>query len=390
MLANFLKPVDPEKLLHEPRSYARTWGAETAFPADIDSLEESETHLALIGVPGSRQSAGRIVSDGSTDRIRRALYPLAAGHPNQRIADLGDVIPGETEADTRVAVREICGELIDRGIVPIVIGKGQALTHPIYEAFEKRKNSINLVSVDTHIDLIDHPEVTETSWIWHVLDREPSHLFNFTAVAYQSHFVPHELVDSLEKLHFEHLRLGRIRDDIRLVEPAVRDADIVSFDLNSVRASDSMAHPLAGPNGLFGEEACRIARYAGISDKLGAFGVFGYDADLDRRGMAAALVAQMIWYFVDGFYNRKGDIPPRERGEFLRYTVAIGQEGESHEMTFLKSTRSGRWWMEVPFQVSDEEEEHNAIFPCSYEDYEAALKQEVPDRWLRAMHRLNV
>jgi formiminoglutamase len=62
---------------------------------------------------------------------------------------------------------------------------------------------------------------------------------------------------------------------------------------------------------------------------------------------------------------------------------------EGYELTFLKSQLSGRWWMEVPFKPDDRHERH-ALLPCSYEDYELALQQEVPDRWLRALSRLNV
>lgn len=394
MLAEFLQPVDPESVAGESLAHARSWGATTRFAtaSDLEGVGDLGIRLALIGAPGNRSSGGRLMPDGGPDRVRRALYPLAAGHTGQRIADLGDILPGETVRDSLTAVREIAEVLLGEGIVPLFVGAGQELTVGIYEAFEKRKQGINLVSVDAHIDLVDRETVDALSWIWHILDREPSYLLQFTQLAYQSHFVPSELIDSMEKLHFEHLRLGLLRDDIRQVEPAVRDADLLSFDLSAIRASDSMAHALSGPNGLFGEEACRIARYAGLSDRLAAIGLFGYEPDLDRRGQTAALLAQMIWYFTDGLYHRKGDVPRPAEGmdrDFTRYTVAIGENGHSYDMCFLKSRRSGRWWMEVPFHV-DPESEQRALLPCSYQDYETALRQEVPDRWLKAMHRLKV
>ncbi len=384
MLDSFLRPADPERITGDARLFPGTWGAETAFPQTLENLE---AQLVLIGVPGTRDQSGRDVPDGSTDRIRRALYGLTAAHSGQKVADLGDIVPGRTPRDTRAALREIVGELLDRGIVPVVFGGSQELTLPMYEAYAQRSRSVNLVGVDAFVDLAEREEVNGRTWMWHVLEHEPSWLFNYTQLGYQSHFVSPHMVEAMERLHFDHLRLGQLRQNMRDVEPAVRDADIISFDLVALRNSDFPANTLSGPNGLFGEEACQIARYAGLSDKLSSFGVFGYEPDLDRRSQGAALAAQMIWYFADGFYNRKGDSPRRESEHYTRYHVNLDIEG--YELTFLKSQLSGRWWMEVPFKPDDRHERH-ALLPCSYDDYELALKQEVPDRWLRALSRLNV
>lgn len=388
MIDRMLRAVDPERVTGDSRTFPGTWGHETAFPQS--ALEGMEAQLALIGVPGTRDQAGRDVPDGGTDRIRRALYGLAAAHNGQRVADLGDIIPGRTPRDTRAALREVAGELLERGVVPVVFGGGQELTHALYEAYEARSQSVNLVSVDAFIDLIDRDEVNARTWMWHVLDREPSWLFNYTHIGYQSHFISPDMLHSMDRLHFEHLRLGQLRDNLRQVEPAVRDADLLSFDLVSVRGADFSANSLSGPNGLTGEEACQIARYAGLSDKLSCFGLFGYEPDLDRRGLGAALAAQMIWYFVDGFYNRKNDTPHVDSEDYIRYRVTMEQDG--YELSFLKSGRSGRWWMEVPYRIEDgpEQEERHALLPCSYEDYQLASRQEIPDRWLRALNRFNV
>ena len=43
--------------------------------------------------------------------------------------------------------------------------------------------------------------------------------------------------------------------------------------------------------------------------------------------------------------------------------------------------------VEVPFIVQQRFERHQLV-PCAYEDYEAAVKNEVPDKWLRIFHKL--
>ena len=93
------------------------------------------------------------------------------------------------------------------------------------------------------------------------------------------------------------------------VEPVIRDADMVSFDVSAIRQSEAPGNNNASPNGFYGEEACQIARYAGISDKLTSIGFYEFNPSFDNNHQTAHAVAQMIWYFIDGVVNRKNDFP---------------------------------------------------------------------------------
>ena len=49
--------------------------------------------------------------------------------------------------------------------------------------------------------------------------------------------------------------------------------------MGSIRAAD---HPTyAGPNGITAPQICQIARYAGLSDRMLALGLFEHNPDLD-------------------------------------------------------------------------------------------------------------
>ena len=80
----------------------------------------------------------------------------------------------------------------------------------------------------------------------------------------------------MDNLYFEAYRLGDVCSKIRLVEPVMRDADIVSVDMKSIRASELSSRQKFSPNGFDGKEICAIARYAGISNKVSSFGIFEY------------------------------------------------------------------------------------------------------------------
>ena len=56
------------------------------------------------------------------------------------------------------------------------------------------------------------------------------------------------------------LRVGKIREHIFEAEPLLREAAMVTFNINAIRYSDAPAQLEPSPNGLFGDEACGLAR----------------------------------------------------------------------------------------------------------------------------------
>jgi formiminoglutamase len=55
---------------------------------------------------------------------------------------------------------------------------------------------------------------------------------------------------------------------------------------------------------------------------------------------------------------------------------------------FYKNAFTDRWWMEVPYPNEKSKHKGKFMVPCSYADYELALKDEIPDRWMKAYHKL--
>jgi hypothetical protein len=162
---------------------------------------------------------------------------------------------------------------------------------------------------------------------------------------------------------------------------------MVCFDLAAVRRPDAPGNAYASPNGFYGDEICQLSRYAGMSDKVSSVGFYEMNPTLDQNNQSASLTAQMIWYFIDGFYHRKGDFPKCNKSEYYRYNVTIGHP--QHHMVFYKSPKSGRWWMEIPYPLDEKlKYERHLLTPCTYEDYESALEKEIPDRWIHTYKKL--
>ena len=308
--------------------------------------------------------------------------------PNVNIVDLGNIRQGHSVEDTYFAVSQVVGELVRKKVIPIIIGGSQDLTYANYMAYESIGQLVNIVSVDPLFDLGKEEEpLNSRSYLSKIIMHQPNFLFNFTNLGYQTHFTEYESVDLMKNLLFDVYRLGIVKSNIADAEPIVRNADILSFDISSVKASDAPGNGNAGPNGFSGDEACRIARYAGMSDKLSSIGFYEVNPIFDQQQVTSQLVAQMIWYFVEGLANRKNDLPVSGSLDFARYIVK--NEGQDEEIIFLKSKITDRWWIDLAYgRDPNKQFDRHYFVPCTKDDYELAKKDEIPDRWWQFYQKL--
>jgi formiminoglutamase len=356
---------------------------EKALFPDLEGLR-----IAIIGVREERNAVNNMGCSEGPSHIRKSFYQLFNHWPGLRIADLGDIRAGHSIEDTYFALNQVLGTLIKLKIIPVVIGGSQDLTFALYQAYENNGQLVNIVSVDPLFDLgQEEEEFSAQSYLSRIIMHQPNYLFNFTNLGYQTYYVDKMAVDLMKSLLFDVYRLGFIKSRMEEAEPMVRNADIFSFDISAVRAADAPGNGNAGPNGFTGDEACRIARYAGLSDKISTFGLFEYNPSLDNAGITAELSAQIVWYFIDGVANRLNDVPSAGNSDFARYNVRI--EGQDEPIVFLKSKTTDRWWIDLSFGRSDRKKyERHHYVPCSKDDYDQAMKDELPDRWWQFFQKL--
>lgn len=392
-ITDFLDPVDEAVIALDRQEHPLVLGRsilrhsrEYGFP------DLSRAQIALLGAGDDRCAPSNKGCAGAPDAIRKYLYHLFQGPFKLRIADLGNIRPGDKPSDTYFAVKHVVADLIKKQITPVIIGGSQDITYGNYLAYEELGQIINMVSVDSVFDIgiRKTDNISHRNYLSTILTHSPSYLFNYSNIGYQTYFVDQDAIELMDKLFFDVYRLGVVRSDLEAVEPIVRNADMLSFDISSVKQADAPGNGNASPNGLTGEEACQIARYAGLSDKLSSIGFYEANPELDRQGETAHLVAQMIWYFLDGYYHRKHDMPDRKSkdgGEYIKYVVSIKDFDNS--IVFYKSKISDRWWMEVPYPTGMHQKyERQFLVSCSYRDYLNACQDELPEKWWRMYQKM--
>lgn len=359
-----------------------------AYTPEKGFPEVEEGSLAILGITDDRGAVGNRGCGTSANQVRSYLYGLAMPVKEMNLYDLGNVIAGESLEDTYFAVTDVLKQLIEHNVTVLVIGGGQDMTYAMYKAYELAGRVINICAIDPRFDISEAAAINSRSYLNHIIMQQPNYMFNFTTIGYQTYLVGNGYIHLMDELNFDPYRLGYIQEDMRRAEPLIRNADLVSIDINAVRQSDAPAHAHPSPHGFYGEQMCQMARFAGMSDKVSSLGLFELNPVYDNEGQTAQMAAHALWYFIEGFYNRKSDHPYIDKQNYKQYIVQM----ESHDLTinFYKSRLSDRWWMEVPCNNEELKQRYmrHLLIPCNYSDYERAMQNEVPELWWRYYQRL--
>lgn len=340
-----------------------------------------KTRIGIISVPDYRSyDAEKTISFLS---VRKYLYQLYQYPGFPEIIDFGDIKTGNSLKDTESAIEYVLKELLNLNILPIVLANKQ-FAYIINDVLLTETNFLSIASIEPMLGLtIDNN--AEKSYLERIIFNKSKKLFNYTNIGYQKYFVSHKETELIKKMFFEAYRLGVARENISDVEPILRDAGFVGFDISAIKQSDAPGSITSNPNGFYSEESCQLARFIGLSNRLEVFGLFNFLPDSDINGHTSKLLSQIIWHFIEGFSLRKNDDPERNAlKDYLVFHVSV--DGVSNDIEFLKHKNSLRWWIKVPQEITHLKK--TLYLSCSGNDYQKACKNEVPERFLKLLNRL--
>ena len=346
----------------------------------IKSFENFD--IALIGVQDERNSDNKGTCK-APDLIRKELYKLYIPS-TVNIIDIGNLKNGKTVKDTYIALTDLVYELLKEELVVIILGGSKDLIIPVCKVYKKGKKAFSLCSVEPKFDLGELNDIVSSDTYLSEVIKNNNKLFNYSNIGFQSYYNSLKDINYINE-NFETVRLGIAVSKLSQNEPYIRDADFFSIDIKSVKSSDAPGVNSTSVNGFYGEEICQLSKYAGFSDKVSVFGLFEVNPDYDNDNKTVELSAQVIWHFIQSFYNRKNEYPESIIKKFRKYIVNI--DGISDNVCFYKSTKTGRWWVEVNYNVKNDE--RSKIISCSYEDYLKATRNEIPERWWNFFNKMN-
>ena len=370
-IIDFLDPVDLPQILEDGDLKEGQFGKsidmfQDAFPdlADADIIIASCDELRGDGQLGS--------ASAETDAVRKELYSLYYWHKQIKLADIGKIKIGMHVSDTYAAIKTVAKEIIQQNKVFLLIGGSHDLSLAVYEAYREMNKIIEVTGIDAYIDLsLDNP-VRSKNFLMELLTGDPNFIRHYNHMGFQSYYIHPHMLETMDKLRFDCYRLGKVKENIEEMEPSFRSSDMAMFDVAALGAATFWDG--SSPNGFNGEEACTLMRYAGMSDRLKALGIYGYDKKRDPQLNLAKQISQMIWYYIDGVQYGRTEANLNEQEMFIECHL----EFAAIETTFLKSRKTGRWWMKMP---------DGKYVPCTESDSNAAGNNELPERWLRLQER---
>ena len=369
---DFLEPINLAYLSDDEGYRDTQLGRHIAINEDeFPDIEQAD--MVLIGCGEMRGQGIEYDNTTSPDAIRKEFYKLFHWHDNVKVADLGNVKRGANLQDTYAALQTVITELLEQKKRVVILGGSHDITLAQYGAYVTQEKIIEAVCVDAAIDLNMDSVLVSDNFLMDMLTGEPNFVKHYSHIGFQSYLVHPQMLETIDKLRFDCYRVGKVRDNIEEMEPAIRNANLFTFDISAIQNAHAPANRLT-PNGFTGEDACKLMQYAGLSETVSSIGIYGYYPQNDIHDLTAKQISQMLWYYMDGIYKSKFEVSIEERSSFNEFTLALAE----FDTTFLQSKKTGRWWMKA----------HDGKFiPCSKMDYVIASNNDIPERWMRYAER---
>lgn len=303
-------------------------------------------------------------------KVRNELYHLSKLDFEIPVCDLGNLISGNTPADTRYVLQEVLSVCHDKNAIPIIIGGSNDLAFSLFSALNVYQKNINYTQISNLIALSnDGEEMTERNFLSKILSSKTFSIKNYNHLGYQKHLNEVDSVKLMKEVEFDVIRLAELMNSTEKTEPFFRRADLVTLNCDAVESMGDGFSVNPQVNGLNKREICAYMKEIGLSQRLKSVGIFNYNGN-SRYFLNHQLLAQMIWHLIEGINIQKSH--PAERA-YETYWIMIDDE----KYAFQRETFSDLWYF------GDEEKEENLI-PCSLADYESAKKGFMNPRLLKS------
>lgn len=280
------------------------------------------------------------------DRVRYSLQSLSNHFPNIKSFDCGKSLNNDH--------RFIC--------------------QPVQYCIEQNKPAFFVGGNTDMIHLLTSQQNRKVTFISNSLPASDQISEHHTFLSYQRHLCEYKSLKYVDEFCPDSLSLGQMKSHPHLIEPILRDTEILYIHLNALRSAEIPGLPSTWPSGLITEELCQVAKYAGHSLKLKAFIIDCNGVDLSSCEQGSKLVAELYWYLLEGLHMKQSDHPELNTN-ISEYVVNIAEFDT--ELVFVKSNVTQRWWLKL------EENETNPFLSCAHEEYQQSIRSEVPERLLR-------
>lgn len=313
--------------------------------------KDFENNVLLFGLSNYNGETGHL------DKLRDVFYRLSNISGRKKFIDLGNIISLSIR-DREEALSAIVKIAKKHKSVLIMLSSE---TDQSVHYLTKANGVLQPINV---IPAIDGDDIYMTDLDAHVINT-------IFYVGWQAHFSRHGITKPIANI--DAISLGSLRDDLMDVEPYFRMSEAANFDLSSIRFSDYSKSYRKSPNGLYAEEICQLAWFAGNSDSISLYNLTSIPETVDYSTSDFMMASQSLWYILTGIAKRYMDDPGKNTCNFKEYYIENNKMPE--DVVFYKSVKSGKFWVKYG--------KEKKFIPCSKKDMDVVLEGNVPDRLLK-------
>lgn len=350
--------------------------------------------LAIIALPDINLVGGKEQDQQQphwAEPIRAALYKLYRSEQGQlKAADLGNLKPGPTKEQTLLRVQHVLDSLHEAGIKTLILAPNHAYTLQQLDAAcarlvqaqleEEEAEYIKprLCIIDASIDAsFEVSAADEHSFLNELLLNHKYPIDDFALVAHQTYLCEPNVLDILQALDFQTIRLGEHRNNTNMAAAALRHSHVVSIDL---KACNSITVPGCGHFSSFGlsaEELCSLLWQTGHSATNLSTGIYGYVPANDINGTGAQVIATAIWHWLTARRIQ-------QHGSSMERIHVLYPGFE--DLRFYKHPQHGLYWVG---KETDSEKQVHSWYAITESDFEEAALGQLTESLHRILRRLS-
>lgn len=347
---------------------------------NYEECDFSEYDVFLVGYQEDRNSNNKGAGNAA-DIVRKQLYELFETKKPLKICDLGNCRLGKTVKDSYLIVQELCNYLQQYNKPLVIIGGTQEITLTLAQERLRKSEFPTIACIDAQIDMQSNDDdFHNTNYIMKLTDIFENVKINH--IALQEYLSPQSAYEYLRSKNSPHIRLGDVMQNSKHTEAMLREAQLLSFDTTALRFSEFDANRDSIPAGLYVEDACQMAWYAGLSNEMNTFLLTEFNPEKTQNEKpSAAVCALIIWYVLDGISQRNADLQEFKE-EF--YTIYYVQNNLlAQDVRFFEHKITKQMWVELFLPLCNKKR----MLPCNYNDYQAFSNGNLPENWLMELQR---
>ena len=315
--------ISPQTEIYEPVNE----GEEKRLKNLFKTWDGGDADVGLIGVPfdyGIIAGGGRPGAKQGPDAIRQAIKRFGGSYfiehdiniSELSLVDCGDIdVVADDLLATHARLTEIVKSLLERSILPIILGGGHDLSFATIRALvEHSTTPIGGINVDAHLDVrpVVNNIISSGTPFWRALETFPDRFLadRFVEMGMvgnsnaQTH-CDYILNKGVSLTTLDKLRLDGVSDVFRAALDVAGDDAFFSIDIDVVQQAFAPGCSAPAPLGVTPEEITAMAFYAGQAPSIKLFDLMEVSPPYDQDGRTARLAAAIIGYFLAGFVTRK-------------------------------------------------------------------------------------